>query len=146
MPEEYIVTCDHLEETGVATGRKAMQQLLQLDPRPDAVFCYNDPAAIGAIEATIEAGLAFPSDIAFIGCGNMRYNDYLRVPLSSIDHGTAELGRIAGELALDLANKPEQPPRSILVPPTLVARASSSAEPVALALAWSRDAIHRRNP
>ena len=126
-PEGYVVVCDHLEAEGVATGRAAMQQLLRLNPRPDAVFCYNDPLAIGAIEAVIEAGLSVPGDIAIVGCGNIRYNSYLRVALSSIDHGTAELGRIAGELALDLANKPEQSPRSILVPPTLVVRASSSA-------------------
>ena len=116
--------CDHLEETGVATGLQGHAAAPPARPeRPDAVFCYNDPTAIGAIEAVIEAGLRVPEDIAIIGCGNIRYNDYLRVPLSSIDHGTAELGRIAGELALDLANKPEQSPRSILVPPTLVVRA-----------------------
>jgi len=78
------------------------------------------------MEATLEAGLCVPDDIAFIGCGNMRYNDYLKVPLSSIDHGTTELGRIAGELALELVANPEQPPKSILVPPTLVARASNA--------------------
>jgi len=125
-PENFVVPCEHMEEAGVATGHKAMQQLLKLDVRPDAVFCYNDPTAIGAIEAALEAGLRVPEDIAFIGCGNMRYNEFLRVPLSSIDHGTAELGRIAGELAVELANKPEQSPRSILVPPTLVARASTA--------------------
>jgi hypothetical protein len=38
------------------------------------------------------------------------HHAYLRVPLSSIDHGTAELGRIAGELALELAADPEQEP------------------------------------
>jgi LacI family transcriptional regulator len=124
-PEEYVVVCNRLEETGDVTGAKAMEQLLQLPERPDAVFCYNDLTAIGAIEATIAAGLRVPEDIAFIGCGNMRYNDYLKIPLSSIDHGTTELGRIAGELALELVNNPEQPPKSILVPPTLVARAST---------------------
>jgi len=66
-----------------------------------------------------------PEDIAFIGCGNLRYADYLRVPLSSIDHGTAELGRIAGEFALDLSSKPEQAPRSVLLESTLVARQST---------------------
>jgi LacI family transcriptional regulator len=125
-PESHVVVCEQMEEGGVKTGFRAMQQLLKLDHRPDAVFCYNDPTAIGAIEATFAAGLRVPEDIAFVGCGNMRYNDYLRVPLSSIDHGTAELGRIAGERALELVNKPEQPPRSILVPPTLVARASTA--------------------
>jgi LacI family transcriptional regulator len=66
-----------------------------------------------------------PEDIAFIGCGNLRYADYLRVPLSSIDHGTTELGRVAGEFALDLSAKPEQSPRSVLLESTLVVREST---------------------
>jgi LacI family transcriptional regulator len=102
-----------------------MQTLLLRNPRPDAVFCYNDLTAVGAIEATLQAGLRVPEDIAFIGCGNFRYADYLRVPLSSIDQGTAELGRIAGEFALDLSAKPEQGPKSILAPPKLIVREST---------------------
>jgi LacI family transcriptional regulator len=125
-PEEYVVLRERFEETGDVAGFQAMQELLLLDPRPDAVFCYNDLTAVGAMEATLQAGLRVPEDIAFIGCGNFRYADYLRVPLSSIDQGTAELGRIAGEFALNLSAKPEQEPRSILVPPTLVVRHSTS--------------------
>ncbi|QHS53219.1 LacI family DNA-binding transcriptional regulator [Edaphobacter sp. 12200R-103] len=125
VPEDYVVVCDHMEERGDRTGFEAMQKLLALEERPDAVFCYNDMTGIGAIAAVLAAGLRVPEDIAIIGCGNMPYNDYLKVPLSSIDHGTAELGRIAGELALDLTSNPEQAPKNILVPPTLVARAST---------------------
>jgi len=128
-PEEYVVLRERFEETGDIAGFQAMQELLLLDPRPDAVFCYNDLTAVGAMKATLQAGLRIPEDIAFIGCGNFRYADYLRVPLSSIDQGTAELGRIAGELALNLSAKPEQEPRSILVPPTLVVRDSTVAGP-----------------
>jgi len=126
VPDDYVIVCDaHMEERGDKIGYDAMQKLLALKERPDAVFCYNDMTAIGAIEATIAAGLRVPEDIAIIGCGNMPYNDYLRIPLSSIDHGTAELGRLAGELALELVANPEQPPKSILVPPRLVVRAST---------------------
>ena len=103
-----------------------MQELLRQKPRPDAVFCYNDLTAVGAMEAVAEAGLRVPQDVAVIGCGNFRYARYLRGPLSSIDHGTAELGRIAGELALDLSANPEQPPRSILLQPSLVVRESTA--------------------
>jgi len=124
-PESVVVVCERTEESGDRVGYEAMRQLLQLSPRPDAVFCYNDLTALGAIEATLDAGLRVPQDIAFIGCGNLRYANYLRVPLSSIDHGTAELGRIAGEFALELSAKPEQEPRSVLVPPRLVARDST---------------------
>ena len=122
---EAIVARDRVEETGDLQGFQAMQELLALKARPDAVFCYNDLTAVGAMEATLKAGLRIPEDIAFIGCGNFRYADYLRVPLSSIDHGTAELGRIAGEFALDLSANPGQPVRSILTQSRLVVRESS---------------------
>jgi LacI family transcriptional regulator len=127
-PADYIVVCERFEETGDVAGFQAMQALLLRNPRPDAVFCYNDLTAVGAMKATLQAGLRVPEDIAFVGCGNFRYADYLRVPLSSIDQGTAELGRIAGDLALDLSAKPEQEPRSILVPPTLAVRYSTVGE------------------
>src|SRR5258708_13647125 len=109
-----------MEESGDKVGFQAMQELLKLPSRPDAVFCYNDLTAIGAIDATLQAGLRVPEDIAFIGCGNLRYANYLRVPLSSIDHGTTELGRLAGEFALELSPQPEQPPKSILIPSPLL--------------------------
>src|SRR3984893_12909982 len=127
VPEaaHYVVVRERVEESGDVIGFHAMQELLKLESKPDAVFCYNDLTAIGAIDATLQAGLRVPEDIAFIGCGNLRYANYLRVPLSSIDHGTAELGRIAGEFALELSTKPEQEPKSILVPSTLVVREST---------------------
>ena len=124
-PENYIIARERIEESGDMVGFQTMQELLKVEPRPDAVFCYNDLTAIGAIEATLQAGLRVPEDIAFIGCGNLRYANYLRVPLSSIDHGTAELGRIAGEFALELSAKSEQDPRSIFVPSTLIVREST---------------------
>jgi LacI family transcriptional regulator len=125
-PQKYVVVRERFEEAGDAAGFQAMQELLLLNPRPDAVFCYNDLTAVGAMEATLQAGLRVPGDIAFIGCGNFRYADYLRVPLSSIDQGTAELGRLAGEFALDLSTKPEQEPKSLLAPPTLIVRQSTT--------------------
>jgi LacI family transcriptional regulator len=125
LSEDYIVVRERVEESGDMVGFQAMQEILKLKPTPDAVFCYNDLTAVGAIEATLQAGLRVPEDIAFIGCGNLRYAPYLRVPLSSIDHGTTELGRIAGEFALDLSARPEQDPKSIFVPSTLIVREST---------------------
>jgi len=128
-PDNYVVSRERVEESGDHIGFQLMQDLLKLQPRPDAVFCYNDLTAVGAIDATLQAGLRVPEDIAFIGCGNIRYANYLRVPLSSIDHGTLELGRLAGELALDLSGNLEQDPRTILVPSKLVARESTMGRP-----------------
>ena len=109
------------------TGYWAMQGLLKTSPRPDGVFCYNDPVAAGAMRAALEAGLRVPDDIAIIGAGNMHYSDLFRVPLSTIDQRSEEVGARAGELILDLvtAKKKRREPRRVLVSPRLVVRESS---------------------
>jgi LacI family transcriptional regulator len=104
-----------------------MEKLLQLKPLPDAVFCYNDPAAIGAMTAIIAAGLRIPEDIAIVGAGNIRYAESLRVPLSSVDVSSAALGEHAGKLAIELTVKKRVTrPRTILVRPKLIVRESST--------------------
>jgi LacI family transcriptional regulator len=109
-----------------ARGKAAMQQLLQLDAPPDGVFCYNDPTAVGAMNAILEAGLGIPEDIAVIGCGNVHYDASLRVPLSSIDQQSAAMGERAGKLALGLIGaKGSTKPKSIILEPKLVVRAST---------------------
>ena len=79
-----------------------MKKLLALDARPDGVFCYNDPIAIGVIDAVLEAGLRVPEDIAVIGCGNLHFDKSLRVPLSSVDQQSRAIGERAGKLVLSL--------------------------------------------
>ncbi len=107
-------------------GYEAAKELLRARPRPDGLFCYNDPVAMGAMKAILEAGLRIPEDIAVIGCGNLHYSDFLRVPLSTVDQGSAEIGERAARLALSLigAQAPVRP-KTILIEPKLVARASS---------------------
>ena len=103
-----------------------MKQLLRLDPRPDGVFCYNDPVALGAMKAILESGLRIPADIALVGCGNANYAELLRVPLSSIDQQSEILGKDAAKLALSLLRrKAETAPRTMLVQPRLIVRESS---------------------
>lgn len=126
-PTEYVMMRERFEETGDVEGYQAMQHLLRLKKRPDAVFCYNDLTAIGGIRAALEAGLQIPEDIAFVGCGNFRYAQYLQVPLTSVDQCTEKLGKAAGEVALRLVDKQEQRAVSMMVEPRLVVRASSVA-------------------
>jgi LacI family transcriptional regulator len=103
-----------------------MIQLLTLNPRPDGVFCYNDPVAAGAIKAILEAGLDVPRDIAVIGTGNVHYSDLLRVPLSTVDQSSLLIGETAAELLVRCieAQRP-LPPERILIQPQLVVRDST---------------------
>lgn len=112
---------------GNDSGYLAMRELLNLDPRPDGVFCYNDPVAAGAIQAVLEAGLDIPQDVAIVGSGNIRYSDLLRIPLTTIDQSSLQIGEKAAELVVRLKGaKTALPPERIYLPPRLVVRESST--------------------
>jgi LacI family transcriptional regulator len=81
---------------------------------------------MGAIRAILEAGLEIPGDIAVVGCGNVHYDDLLRVPLTSLDQDASGLGEGVARLALSIIKKKNgTPPRSVLLPASLVVRAST---------------------
>jgi len=125
-PPQYVVEGRSTDESGDLSGYNAMRQLLALQPRPDAVFCFNDPTAIGALRAILEAGLRIPEDIAVIGAGNLRFSDQLRVPLSTIDQSSDEMGERAAKLALKaIESKTPLPARKIILEPKLVIREST---------------------
>jgi LacI family transcriptional regulator len=127
---QYVVKRGHGDNSGDQAGYEAMKQLLQLEPRPDGVFCCNDPIALGAIRAILEARLRIPDDIAILGCGNVHYDDLLRVPLTSIDQDAAGLGESVARLALNiLKGKSGSSPKSVVLPARIVVRQSTQRTP-----------------
>lgn len=123
----YVISRTHADEASDTTGYEAMHQLLAAKRAPDGVFCYNDPTAMGAMQAAIEKGMRIPQDLAMIGSGNVRYAKFLRVPLSTIDQQSEEIGDRAAKLALRLIESKTRPrPNTILLTPRLVVRESSA--------------------
>jgi len=125
LREEFVLSNPYLEESGDNAGYEMMRKLLKRRSRPTGVFCHNDVVAIGAMKATLDAGLSIPKDIAFVGFDNVRYSKYLQIPLTSVDQSTAQLGVAAAQLALDLIAKKVDKPKTILLAPTLVVRQST---------------------
>jgi LacI family transcriptional regulator, galactose operon repressor len=107
-------------------GAEAMHQLLSLKPKPDGLFCFNDPLAMGAMNYALDQGIRIPEDLAVIGCGNLHYDDSLRVPLSSIDQHSRQIGEHAARLTLAiLHSKVPLKPETVVLQPQLVVRGST---------------------
>ena len=124
--DEHVVCHQHADEAADEVGYAAMRELLLRKPRADAVYCHNDPLALGAMKAALEAGLRIPEDLAIIGSGNVHYASMLRIPLSSIDQASSEVGEHAARLVLKLIGSEEtKRPEEILIPPKLVVRDST---------------------
>jgi LacI family transcriptional regulator len=125
-PQGYVVDGRSSDVDSWISGNEAMKKLLEMNPRPDGVFCYNDPIAIGAIDAILNAGLRVPQDVAVIGCGNLHFNKSLRVPLSSVDQQSAAIGEQAGKLVLSLIESKVPPfPKRVIVEAKIVPREST---------------------
>jgi LacI family transcriptional regulator len=126
LPGHIVSIGSSGDDRGEPGGYEATKKLLGTRQRPDGIFCFNDPIALGAMRAILDAGLRIPEDIAVVGCGNVLYSDFLRVPLTSVDQDSSAIGRLAAKLALALvgAKTPVQP-KTELINPKLVVRASS---------------------
>lgn len=124
--DDYIITERKGDVETKLRGADAMRELLNLNPRPDGVFCFNDPLAMGAMNYAIDQGIRIPEDIAVIGCGNLHYDDSLRVPLSSIDQHSRRIGEEAARIALGILNS-KIPPRTetVVLQPELIMRRST---------------------
>lgn len=124
--EDFVVRGTSVDMHSTEQGYEVMRLLLDRQPRPDGVFCHNDPLAIGAMNAILDSGLRIPEDIAVIGCGNLYFNGSLRVALSSVDQHSARLGESAGQLILDiLESKKKLEPRTVILDPQVIERAST---------------------
>ncbi len=84
-----------------AGGQRAMRELLQLNPRPTAVFAANDLMAMGAYQAIREAGLNIPKDIAIIGFDDIPAAELLNPPLTTVTQFGEKLGRRAAEILFE---------------------------------------------
>ena len=122
VPDSYLVGAADDQ-----SGYEATRQLLALDPRPDAIFGYNDPIAAGAIKAVLEAGFRIPEDIKVMGVGNVHYSDLLRVPLSTIDQSSTLIGEHAAKIIVQsISSKAKRRPRVVELEPVLIVRESTA--------------------
>lgn len=122
-----VLPGDFSEESGYHAG----QQVLALEPRPDAVFAANDMMAIGCMAALRDAGIHVPGEIAISGFDDVPMARYVTPPLTTIQVHIAELGGQAMELLGEQIDNPD----SVIagthrhVTAELVIRASSSTPP-----------------
>lgn len=99
---DYIVRTDLEKEATFA----AMQHLLDLEKRPDAIIAFNDYVALDAIKYTRGRGLKINKDIYFASFANLPMTSYLdEPPLVSIEQFPYEQAAKATDMLIRLINK-----------------------------------------
>ena len=120
----------HVEEGGGAFGAgvEGARRLLAKPDRPTAVFALNDEMAAGAYRVAHALGLAIPQDLSVAGFDDAPIAARLSPPLTSVRAPVREAGRIAAEILIARARRPEPPRPARPAPrlsPRLVVRGST---------------------
>ncbi|MCH7400042.1 LacI family transcriptional regulator [Belliella sp. DSM 107340] len=123
LEDLIVIGDDSSSESGVA----CMQKLLDLRQIPDAVFCYNDAIAIGAMSVIRERGIEIPDQISLVGFDDEPYSSYFKPSLTSVWQPIYDLGLLSAKILLDNLEMEKENPnyRFEVLKPELVIRESS---------------------
>jgi len=123
VDESLIVPVDRYKR---GDGAGAMAQLLNLRDRPDAVICFNDVLAIGALSQLHRSGVEVPREVAVAGFDNIEEAPFSVPPLTTISWDMRAIAEMAVALLSERQGKNEQRPRQeISIGHTLTVRAST---------------------
>lgn len=118
-----IRACDENEASAYHMTRELLPRLKQ--SAPCGLFALTDRIASGAYMALKESGLRIPDDVAVVGFDDIGAAN-MEPALSSVRQEPREMGAAAARLLFDCIRFGVQgPPRTVVLPPQLVVRASS---------------------
>jgi len=122
---ELLFHGDFTLESGILAGRK----LLQLSPRPTAIFSFNDRMAVGAMRSAREMGLKIPQDLSIIGFDDVEVAQASDPPLTTIRQGAMEMGQAAARKLFSLINNDKDVLTETILPIELILRGSTGPVP-----------------
>ena len=109
-------------------GTSAAHELLDRAPDVDALICFNDLVAAGALQALTERGLRVPDDVAVVGYDDIAFARMFTPPLTTLRVPTYELGAEAMRMLL-ARMQGRQRSVGIVVQPELIVRGSTRPVP-----------------
>lgn len=101
LPPSMIAEGSYRFESGQAVG----ERLLNLSPRPTAIFCSNDEMAAGVLHAARERGLNVPDDLSIIGFDDGPIAAHIWPPLTTVRWPIITMAQVA---ARKLVGTPQQ--------------------------------------
>lgn len=91
----------------------------------DALFCFTDALAMGALHALAATGRHVPTDLAVAGYDDIWESAYFTPALTTIGFDKSELARVAIDLLARRIADPGRPPETVTLPYELVVREST---------------------
>ena len=99
--EDLIKYCHHGGMI-VSEVEDVMNELLQNNPKPDAILATSDKLTTGCLRILKAKGINVPAEMALVGFSNTDLTELLDPPLTVIKQPAFEMGELATTLLLDL--------------------------------------------
>ncbi|HZB33839.1 MAG TPA: LacI family DNA-binding transcriptional regulator [Streptosporangiaceae bacterium] len=121
--ESLVISVDAYHR---ADGARAMAHLLGSGDPPDAVFCFNDLLALGALRTLLDRGVDVPGTVALAGFDDIEDGRYSTPTLTTITPDKEMIAQHALDLLAErMARRPARPAREVTVGHTLTRREST---------------------
>jgi len=120
LPRSLIATGNYTFETGVA----AANRLLDLSPRPTAIFASNDEMAAGVVHAARARGIDVPRDLSVMGFDDTPIAAHIWPPLTTVRWPIVSMARTAAFKLVGGAKRETEAPEPSMFISSLVRRAS----------------------
>lgn len=108
-------------------GAAAMRRLLDGPDRPEAVFCFSDPLALGALRTLYEAHVSVPDDVAVVGWDDIEDGRFATPSLTTVSPDKKWLARTALDRIARRLSGEDLPGEVLVGPHRLIVRESSPA-------------------
>ncbi len=94
--KKYVISGGLDEKDGIA----GFGRLMRLKPKPDAVFCVNDPVAIGVLLECKRNNVRVPGRLAIVGFSDNPIASQIDPPLTTVAQPAYEMGAAAAEMLI----------------------------------------------
>jgi LacI family transcriptional regulator len=109
------------------SGHTAAMRLLQMLPRPTAVFAFNDLLAAGVLIAARQLKLRCPEDLSVVGFDNLDITEHSAPPLTTVHQSGYQMGATACSLLLNRTRQRDKAVERVVLPTELRIRNSTAA-------------------
>ncbi len=109
----------------ISKAKKAMEELLKSEKRPDSVICANNLIALGALDVIKQNRLKIPDDIAVITFDDYPFSQITEPKLTVVNIDVYEIGVQAGNMIISKIKKPNLQIQSYSTLPELIIREST---------------------
>ena len=125
--EELVLPADDYHRTD---GAASMDRLLALAEPPDAVLCFADLLALGALRTLLAAGRRVPGDVAVVGFDDIEDGRFSTPTLTTIRPDKQQIAELAVSFLLSRSRDGQDtPPREVQARYDLVVRESTAGRP-----------------